>query len=316
MLSSAPGQPSTPRQPNSLSQNLLAVYLLVSDIHFGKGSREEEREKESDLLRLIDRYHDDLDGLILLGDVFDQFIEYRHLVPKGYFRYLTSMFNLTQSGVPVVYVVGNHDPWHLDYFRDEVGVSIVRDTYEIFVGGCRVAMSHGDTRGRGAFARTIQRATRHPFSMALYRTLLPADFAYRLARFVKNRLESSDSPEPAVIDRLRSAAREMLSEGADLVVFAHSHHPELVESPEGMYANTGSWHFDRMVVSVQEVMQMPSETDPIVAKSDHGGRGGFIRQGRWNGNEVVWYSEARFGSSSPPETPEGNTEVRRTFGLA
>ncbi len=293
------------------------MYLLVSDLHFGKGTREQERVKEDDLLCLIERYREDLDGLILLGDVFDQFIEYRHLVPKGYFRFLTTLFDLAKSRVPVIYVVGNHDPWHLDYFDTELGVVVVRDVHEILVGGCRVALTHGDTVGRGPLARIIQRATRHPLSMALYRTLLPADFAYRFARFVKNRLESSDSPEPAVIDRLRSAAHSMLSDGADLVVLAHSHHAELIEWPEGLYANTGSWHIDRSVVSVQAVTQAPGRKDPVAAKSGHSDEQGCIRQGRWNGNDVVWYSKARFGSQSPPETPpEDNTDVRRTFGLA
>ncbi|MBT8399405.1 MAG: UDP-2,3-diacylglucosamine diphosphatase [Rhodothermia bacterium] len=293
------------------------MYLLVSDMHFGKGTRDQDRVKEDDLLHLIERHREDLEGLFLLGDVFDQFIEYHHLVPKGYFRFLASLFDLTESGVPVIYVVGNHDPWHLDYFEEELGVLIVRETHEISIGGCRVALSHGDSVGRSRVARIIHGATRHPLSMALYRTLLPADFAYRFTRFVKNRLESSDSPEPAVIDRLRSAAQKMLSDGRDLIVLAHSHHAELIEWPQGLYANTGSWHHDRSVVSLQAVSQQPGEKGQIVAIGSPSGEHGLVRQGRWNGNDVVWYSEARFGSQRTPETqPEGNTEVRQTFGLA
>ena len=245
------------------------MILLLSDAHFGKGSPADERAKEADLIQLIDAHADEIEGLYLLGDIFDQFIEYKHLLPKGFVRFQATLARLTEAGTPVVYLVGNHDPWHLDYFHDELGVNIVRDFMEVSVGGLRLFLSHGDGLERGAVSAAVHRMTRHPVSMMLYRTLLPADFGYRFAKFTKNRLETSDEPNPVVIERLRDAARRTLAERrVPVVVLAHSHRPELVVWPEGVYVNTGSWHRDRSVCAVEWNADIRGGTDTAKDTAD------------------------------------------------
>ncbi len=317
MLSSLPDNIPALSTPPSFHKISSPVYLLVSDVHFGKGTRKEERVKEDDLLALLDHCSGELDGLVLLGDVFDQYIEYRHLVPKGAVRFVAALSHLAASGVPVLYLVGNHDPWHLDYFSEELGVAVVRDTHEISVGGCQIVVSHGDTLGRGLLSRIAQRITRSSVSMALYRTLLPADFGYKFACFIKNKLESSETPEPEVVDRLRAAAKEILLDGRDVVVLAHSHQAELIEWQEGLYANTGSWHHDRCLAAVEAVSESAGGENALRRGDRQESPSGRIRLGRWNGQDIVWYSDAKFESQGRAETlPKRNKDVRRTFGLA
>ncbi|MEO0858505.1 MAG: metallophosphoesterase, partial [Bacteroidota bacterium] len=103
------------------------MILFLSDLHLGRGTPAESRAAERDVCALLDAHASALDALVLVGDVFDAYMEYRHLVPKGFVRLQGRLAALVDAGVPVTYVVGNRDPWHLDHFAREVGVRLVRD---------------------------------------------------------------------------------------------------------------------------------------------------------------------------------------------
>jgi UDP-2,3-diacylglucosamine hydrolase len=244
------------------------MILILSDIHLGRADSAAERAKERDLLDLIDSVVEELSALVLLGDVFDQFVEYRHLVPKGFLRFQARLAALADSGTPVQYVVGNHDPWHLDYFEAELGVKVAHESMVFRENGRNVMMAHGDHAGRGALSALAQRAVRHSLSHSLFRTVLPADFAYRLTRWTRNFL-SSEPIDPRTVEKLgKNAAKTLLSGEADVVIFGHSHLPRCESHGEGVYVNAGSFDVDRTFVTLRD--------DSIVVS-------------RWNGDDVFVY---------------------------
>ena len=78
--------------------------------------------------------------------------------------------------------------------------------------------------------------------MWIYRTLLPGDAGFRLARAV-NRFIRKEEIEPDVVAALRAYARRQLAaHHADVVVMGHTHLAELQVWPEGRYLNLGSWY--------------------------------------------------------------------------
>ncbi|MEL7362386.1 MAG: metallophosphoesterase, partial [Bacteroidota bacterium] len=101
------------------------MILFLSDLHLGRGTPEASRAAERDVCALLDAHADTLDALVLVGDLFDAYMEYRHLVPKGFVRLQGRLAALVDAGVTVTYVVGNRDPWHLDHFAREIGVRLV-----------------------------------------------------------------------------------------------------------------------------------------------------------------------------------------------
>ncbi len=230
-----------------------AVILFVSDMHFGRGDPQTERRHEAALLQCL-RYHEaQTSHLVLLGDVFDQYIEYRHLVPKGAVRLLGLLAEWVDSGRHVTYVLGNHDPWHLDYFSQELGVRVVPADVHLDLGDTPTYLAHGDQFGsRVPLYAALKAALRHPAPVWLYRSLLPADLGVRLARGVLRRVHT-DVIDPAVTSALRDRARRTLSETpARLVVMGHSHVPEIHRWPEGVYVNTGCWRTTRTFAILDE----------------------------------------------------------------
>lgn len=215
-------------------------------MHFGREDDATERANEDALLDCLDAHAGSVDHLYLVGDVFDSYVEYRHLVPKGFVRFQARLAQWTDDGVPVTYLVGNHDPWHRDYFARELGVEVVSDAVDAVHYGRHVHLTHGDAvaSAHGLYAR-LRPVLRHPVPVWLYRTLLPGDFGVRLAQWVSRRLHD-DAPDPDVVASLRRYARRVLHASAvDVVVMGHSHVPALHDAPDGAYLNTGSWYGTR-----------------------------------------------------------------------
>jgi UDP-2,3-diacylglucosamine hydrolase len=229
------------------------LVLFLSDIHFGRRDRPAERAKEDALLACLSAHADRVEHLYLVGDVFDGYIEYRHLVPKGFVRFQALLARWTDRGVPVTYLLGNHDPWHLDYFQKELGVRLVPDALDAEHGGLRLHVTHGDahasTHPSYAWLRPL---LRHPWAMRLYRALLPADLGVALAQRVSRRLHDP-APDPAVVKALEAAARRRLRRTrTDAVVMGHSHAPAVRRWDAGRYVNLGNWYEQRTFARLDE----------------------------------------------------------------
>jgi UDP-2,3-diacylglucosamine hydrolase len=219
------------------------LVLLISDIHFGKGDPASERAKEASLIACLRAHEAETEGLYLLGDVFDQYIEYAHLVPKGFVRFQALLAEWTDRGIPVTYLAGNHDPWHIDYFERELGVRVLLDELVEPLYGLNVHMAHGDGISDASAAyRRLKPWLRHRLPVWAYRTLLPGDAGFRLARWWRRRF-GSEALNPAVTDDLRDHAHMLLrEEDVDVVVMGHSHAHARFVWPEGTYVNSGCWH--------------------------------------------------------------------------
>ncbi len=215
-------------------------------MHFGQHDAATERAKEADLIRCLQAHRVDVAHLYLMGDVFNEYIEYRHLIPKGCARLLGLLATWTDAGVPITYLTGNHDPWHRDYFTDELGVRLVFDALVEPTEGPVVYLEHGDAVASHASAyRRLRPWLRHPLPVWLYRSLLPGDMGFQLARWVSHTLHK-DAPDGRVVRALETHARSVLqSTAASLVVMGHSHVPALHSWPEGTYVNTGNWYESR-----------------------------------------------------------------------
>ncbi len=184
---------------------------------------------------------------MLVGDVFDQFIEYRHLVPKQAIRLLARLGSLVDAGCSVTYVVGNRDPWHVDFLERELGVRLVREGYTQEAPWGRTYIAHGD--GHVPAERNYNRLRpllRSPLMARLYRMGLPGDSAFAFARWFAQRFGTDGAPNPRVTSALRNRAATVIEAGdADLVVLGHAHAGECIRIGSGAYLNPGYWFADR-----------------------------------------------------------------------
>lgn len=118
---------------------------FVSDVHLGlQVADPADRER-----RFVDFLHsirEDASSVYLLGDIWDFWYEYRHVVPKGYVRVFAALTELMDRGVNVYFFQGNHDVWTYSYF-EELGMKKLVQPHVVEIAGRRFCLGHGDGLG-------------------------------------------------------------------------------------------------------------------------------------------------------------------------
>ncbi|MEP7065353.1 MAG: UDP-2,3-diacylglucosamine diphosphatase [Gemmatimonadota bacterium] len=219
---------------------LPAPCLLMSDAHLGAAPTDRERA----LAAFLDHARRSAGSVVINGDLFDFWFEWRTVMPRGHVRVLGALAALADAGTPVVMIAGNHDAWGGDVLTREIGVQLVHGDWDGTLGGWRARISHGDglrTREDRRY-RALKRVMRHPLAIRAFGALLHPDFATRVASGTSTRSRSHVASDGGA--GLRAVAHEYLTahRHTELVVFGHSHVATLERVPSaGVYANPGAW---------------------------------------------------------------------------
>jgi len=218
------------------------VYL-ASDVHLGAAPP----EKEAAFLAWLTHTAGVASHVVINGDLFDFWFEYRQGVPGGHGGVLTTLREMVEAGVPVTLMGGNHDWWGGRYLREEVGVEFLQDPVVRSFAGLTTFLAHGDGLGRGdvgylALRLLLRgRATRFAFG------LLGPDLGGRVAARVsktRERWGEATQDDKARAEALAAWAEAKLASSPelDLVVLGHTHIPRLDEpAPGRWYLNAGDW---------------------------------------------------------------------------
>jgi UDP-2,3-diacylglucosamine hydrolase len=218
---------------------LPAPCYIFSDAHLGFAPPGVER----DVLDFLRSLRHRAGSLVINGDLFDFWFEWKDVIPRRAFRVLAALADLREAGVRIVMIAGNHDCWGGEVLRRDVGVEYRLGPWTGVLGGWRALVEHGDglreERDRGY--RRWRRVLRHPVSVRAFGLLHP-DWASALARRASDSSRTRhDADEGA---GLRAVAASVLATtpGLQLVVYGHSHMAALERLPNGaVYANAGAW---------------------------------------------------------------------------
>jgi UDP-2,3-diacylglucosamine hydrolase len=124
------------------------IYF-ASDNHLGAPNMDESRPREQKFVAWLDEIKADAAAVFLLGDLFDFWMEYKTVVPKGFTRTLGKLAELTDSGIPVYYFVGNHDLWMNGYFEEELNIPVFHAPQQFLLNDTTFFIGHGDGLGPG-----------------------------------------------------------------------------------------------------------------------------------------------------------------------
>jgi UDP-2,3-diacylglucosamine hydrolase len=218
---------------------LPAPCLLMSDAHLGAAPTERERE----VAAFLDFARRGAGSVVINGDLFDFWFEWRTVMPRGHVRVLGALAAVADAGIPLVMVAGNHDAWGGDVLTREIGAQLVHGDWDDVLGGWRAHISHGDglREREDRRYRTLKRVMRHPLAIRAFSVLHP-DFATRVASGTSDHSRAHRASDGGA--GLRDVAREYLAahRETELVVFGHSHVATIERMPGGgVYANPGAW---------------------------------------------------------------------------
>jgi UDP-2,3-diacylglucosamine hydrolase len=230
-----------PRRNSPAIRSSKGKFYFFSDAHLGLGSKEEELEKERAIVRFLNHIGNDAAELFIVGDLFDFWFEYRTVVPKGYFRLFAALAGLTERGVSVTYLAGNHDFWLRSYFQEALGIHVVLEPIERTLGGKRFYLHHGDGLLKNDTGyRLLKKVLRNKVNIFLF-SLLHPDITGAIAEWSSRTSRKHTSKQHYEENDMIEFAREKIMNGYDFVIMGHNHKPLQRKFGKRSYVNLGDW---------------------------------------------------------------------------
>ncbi|AZQ59827.1 UDP-2,3-diacylglucosamine diphosphatase [Maribacter sp. MJ134] len=223
------------------------VYF-ASDNHLGAPTMEQSYPREKKFVAWLDEIKADAGAIFLLGDLFDFWMEYKTVVPKGFTRTLGKLAEISDAGIPIFYFVGNHDLWMNGYFEEELNIPVFHRPQQYTINGISFFIGHGDGLGpHDKGYKRMKKVFTNPVAKWFFRWLHP-DLGVKLAQYfsVKNKLISGDEDAKFLgADKewlVQYAKRKLETQHYDHFIFGHRHLPlEIDLNEKSKYTNLGDW---------------------------------------------------------------------------
>ncbi|MGH7701263.1 MAG: UDP-2,3-diacylglucosamine diphosphatase [Gemmatimonadales bacterium] len=217
--------------------------VVVADAHLGQVPPAVEAAFHA----FLDALPELGDALLINGDLFDFWFEYRSVIPRKHFPTVAKLHALRARRIPVTFVGGNHDRWGGDFLTRDLGIAFYAGQVELDLAGRRAHVAHGDGLAEQHWSGALlHRVTRHPLTIAVFRALHPT-LGFWIADRLSGKLADS-TKDQAVLDRAAAAqaeyARGLLERRPELelVILAHTHRPRVDRLSDGrVYLNPGAW---------------------------------------------------------------------------
>ena len=239
------------------------VYF-VSDLHLGAPDLLESRVREKRLAAWLDSITPKAQSIFFVGDIFDFWFEYRHVVPKGFLLFFGKLANLINKGIDVHFFTGNHDLWMGKYLEEELGVKIHQQPMSFIIASKNFYVGHGDGLGaKNHLFRKIRWVLLNKYLRYLFSWLHP-DIGISIAKRI-----SIDSYKRKKLNKEKSfGMREWLIQHSLIVqkirqhhfyVYGHRHMILNLKIDSWQFINLGDWYngcpyavFDGENIDLQE----------------------------------------------------------------
>ena len=223
------------------------IYFL-SDFHLGAPNEQASRIREDNVVRFLQTAKEDAVAIFIVGDIFDFWFEYQHVVPKGFVRLLGCLASINDAGIPIHIFTGNHDLWMQDYLTKEIGAQVYFAPHEFNFSGKKFFIAHGDGLGPGDEGyKFIKKIFTSSICQWLFRWLHP-DLGIKLANFfsTQSRIKTGSADEIFLGEDkewLIIYAKELAkTNNANYFIFGHRHYPlDLKITDTARYINLGDW---------------------------------------------------------------------------
>ncbi|MBK6909520.1 MAG: UDP-2,3-diacylglucosamine diphosphatase [bacterium] len=108
-------------------------------------------------------------SLVINGDLFDFWYEWKTVIPKRFFRILRTLQEATESGTPVYLLAGNHDFRLRGFLEQEIGLRTIQDALTLQIARQSIFVFHGDGVLRSDYGyRLLKRILRNRLAQRLF----------------------------------------------------------------------------------------------------------------------------------------------------
>lgn len=216
------------------------AYFL-GDAHLGVDPPFAVPHREKLLVDLLKSWKGAASHVVILGDLFEFWYEYRYYVSKEHFPLFCALAELEESGVQVHLLRGNHDFAYDRFFPDNLGIQ-VSSNLKLDIQGQRIYFTHGDGVARSDWSyRFFRRILNSPLNQWLFRQIHP-DWGMALARLVGRRSRKYGAEREIKLDEyLAWAENTMEKNNCQICIHGHHHIPGVWPVRSGLVASPGEW---------------------------------------------------------------------------
>ncbi len=222
------------------------IYF-ASDFHLGTPDHESSLKREKLICSWLDSIKHDAQEIYLVGDIFDFWFEYRHVIPKGFIRLQGKLAELRDAGIPICFFHGNHDMWMFGYFTKELGIPVYSKPITREYSEKKIMIGHGDGLGPGDYTyKLLKKIFRNKICQWLFSFLHPtigmgiAKFWSRSSRAAQQEEEIFQGEEKEFL--IRYCKKILERDKYDYFIFGHRHLPLDIKLNETTrYINLGDW---------------------------------------------------------------------------
>ena len=221
---------------------------FISDLHLGAPNWKESLDREKRVLDWLDEIQKSAHSIFFLGDVFDFWVEYRKVIPKGFVRFLGRLATLADRGIHLHFFHGNHDMWMNGYLEKELNAQVYPNLLKIQFGDLKILTGHGDGFGPGdPKYKFLKKVFRNRYCQALFKTIHP-DIGIWIAQTWSGNSRSHNIKNGGEVfygegEMLWQFCKDVEeSTHHDYYLFGHRHlRLELEVGTEAQYFNLGEW---------------------------------------------------------------------------
>ena len=220
-------------------------YYIISDNHFSMKNDEKEASRRNKLFAIFKKIKQNGKGsLIIGGDFFDYWFEYKYEIPKGYETILSALKDLNEHNIEIHYVLGNHDYWDFGYLPQMTGMKIYKGDLQFRYNNKNILITHGDGILKSDYLyRFMKKIIRSKTFIYLYK-LLPAKLTCRLATKISKSSSDYNHHNKYVNiikhDTLEYAQKKWLNK-IDIVCIGHYHQTGINNHGNNKLIYLGDW---------------------------------------------------------------------------
>ena len=208
--------------------------LFLSDAHL----RHPEDKNYQVLLDFLNQQKD-LDALFLLGDIFEFWIGYNHVVFTAYLPLLEKLRQLSDSGTQLFFVEGNHDFHMGTYFTKNLNCTVITEQKIIDWDGKRILISHGDLINPNPTYQRL-RAFWRSWPIKILAQVIHPNLVWSFALWLSNK-SKKNNPENCHHDPTPYLIPFSKSQSSDIIICGHFHYPLEIEQQSKKIIALGDW---------------------------------------------------------------------------
>jgi len=216
--------------------------FFISDNHFQKRTDQFEQERRKKFYSLLDHIKEVNGTLIIGGDFFDFWFDYKGYAPLEYLEIFEKLKDLKNNNIDIYYILGNHDYWDFGFFDRTFSVKSFKDQFKFKKYGQDCLIIHGDGILKEDYSyRLFRRIIRSKLCIFLFNLLSP-----RIGYFIAKKISHADKPKEYYKDnqlikkKLLSYAQEKWKD-VDVLLVGHYHQEGIVEKGNKKLIFLGDW---------------------------------------------------------------------------